>query len=127
LGDHLRKRRLDLKLLQKDVAQKIGVDTASIRNWETGHATPSLSVTPSLIEFLGYIPFETSAKSPGERIKVYRQVPGLTRKDLAKRFGINPSTLARWEKGKGNPSKRIMEMISEYFNCFPSSASMPEE
>jgi DNA-binding transcriptional regulator YiaG len=35
LGDHLRKRRLDLRLLQRQAAQKLGVDKASVHNWET--------------------------------------------------------------------------------------------
>src|SRR2546426_2892467 len=33
VGDHLRKRRLDLKLYQKDVAKAIGVDSLTSRNW----------------------------------------------------------------------------------------------
>ena len=36
LGDHLRKKRLDLKLLQKDVARIIGVTESTIWNWEHG-------------------------------------------------------------------------------------------
>ena len=34
IGDHLRRRRLVLKLLQRQVADQIGVDKASIYNWE---------------------------------------------------------------------------------------------
>jgi DNA-binding transcriptional regulator YiaG len=34
IGDHLRRKRLDLKLYQKDVAQILGLDTTSIWNWE---------------------------------------------------------------------------------------------
>src|SRR5579872_2299780 len=35
LGDHLRKRRLDLGLLQKQVAAEIGVNTLTVCNWES--------------------------------------------------------------------------------------------
>lgn len=114
LGDYLRKKRLDLKLLQEDVSRKIGVSTPSIQNWETGHAAPSLSVIPRLIGFLGYIPFETSTKRPYEKIKLYRRILGLSRKELAKRLRIDPSTLARWEKGRGNPSKELLEKVSRF-------------
>jgi DNA-binding XRE family transcriptional regulator len=36
LGDHLRRRRLELGLHQKDVAKIIGVTTSSVWNWEHG-------------------------------------------------------------------------------------------
>jgi DNA-binding XRE family transcriptional regulator len=42
LGDHLRKRRLDLGLLQKEVGSIIGVDETTIYNWENNRASPSL-------------------------------------------------------------------------------------
>jgi len=34
LGDHIRARRLDLKLLQKQVADQIGVHEQTITGWE---------------------------------------------------------------------------------------------
>jgi transcriptional regulator with XRE-family HTH domain len=122
LGDHLRKRQLDLKLPQKKVAQRIGVSTASIQNWETGHTTPSLTVMQRLIAFLGYIPFEMPAKNTGDRIKGYRRVLGLRRNDLAQQLKIDPSTLARWEKGKGNPSKELLEKVSGFLTSSSRAA-----
>ena len=41
LGDHIRKKRLDLELLQKDVANIIGINESTIWNWENNYATPS--------------------------------------------------------------------------------------
>jgi DNA-binding XRE family transcriptional regulator len=35
IGDHLKKRRLDLELLQKDLAEQIGATTCTIQYWET--------------------------------------------------------------------------------------------
>ena len=52
LGDHLRRRRLELGLHQKDVAKIIGVTTSSIWNWEHG-AEPELRYQPQIITFLG--------------------------------------------------------------------------
>jgi hypothetical protein len=34
IGDHIRKRRLDLKLLQKDISERLGVDETTIYLWE---------------------------------------------------------------------------------------------
>jgi transcriptional regulator with XRE-family HTH domain len=111
LGDHLRKKRIDLKLLQKEVAQKLGVDEASVHNWERGHTTPSLSFMPRIIKFLGYVPFEIPSGSLGEKIRAYRRIIGLSRKALARELKIDPGTLARWERGKGRPSKELLQII----------------
>jgi hypothetical protein len=40
LGDHLRKRRLDLGLLQREVAKKLGVTTSCVWNSEGNATTP---------------------------------------------------------------------------------------
>ena len=40
LGDRLRKWRLEAGLRQRDVARMLGVDAASVRNWELGRCRP---------------------------------------------------------------------------------------
>jgi transcriptional regulator with XRE-family HTH domain len=40
LGDHLRKRRLDLGLLQRQVAEQLGVDKTTVYNWESHRTAP---------------------------------------------------------------------------------------
>jgi transcriptional regulator with XRE-family HTH domain len=52
----MRKRRLDLGLLQREVALRIGVDVTSVNNWERGRASPNLRAIPAVIRFLGYTP-----------------------------------------------------------------------
>jgi len=56
LGDHLRKRRLDLGLLQRDVAEQLHVHQMTITNWETGRTSPQLRFVPRILSFLGYNP-----------------------------------------------------------------------
>ncbi len=56
LGDHLRRRRLVLKLLQRQVAEQIGVEKESIHNWEGNHSKPGVQYMPAIIRFLGYNP-----------------------------------------------------------------------
>ena len=56
VGDHIRRRRLTLKLLQRQVAQQLGVNEATITNWETNGAQPSLKYMPAIIRFLGLQP-----------------------------------------------------------------------
>ena len=56
IGDHLRKRRLDLGLLQREVAEELGVTESTIWNWEANCSSPQLGFIPKTIAFLGYNP-----------------------------------------------------------------------
>ena len=56
LGDHLRKRRLDLGLGQGRVAQTLGVGRAVICNWERNHTFPGVQYLSKVYDFLGYCP-----------------------------------------------------------------------
>ncbi|MCX5885487.1 MAG: helix-turn-helix transcriptional regulator [Proteobacteria bacterium] len=115
LADHLRKRRLDLKLFQKEVAQIIGADEVTIYNWENNNTTPFLPFIPKIIAFLGYNPADTIVKKTlGEKIKSYRWSLGLTQKELAKRLGIDPTTLGKWERCESKPSKELLEKLNNF-------------
>ena len=120
LGDHMRKKRLDLKLFQKELAQKIGVDENSLCNWEKNRASPSLYFIPKIIQFLGYVPDFLQANTPGEKIVISRRVLGLTQKELAHRLGIDPTTLGRWERGKSQPPKKHLVRIDTLFASLSS-------
>jgi transcriptional regulator with XRE-family HTH domain len=54
LGDHIRKRRLELGLLHKDVAKMLGVTLSTIWNWENRHTEPHISFRLRIVNFLGY-------------------------------------------------------------------------
>jgi DNA-binding XRE family transcriptional regulator len=51
-GDRLRKKRMDLGLLQKEIAVEIGVSEATIYNWENNRVRPAKQLIPRLIKFL---------------------------------------------------------------------------
>lgn len=42
-----------------------------------------------------------------------RQVPPLSRGDLAKRLAVSSVTIFRWEKGQRRPDKRFIPAIAE--------------
>jgi transcriptional regulator with XRE-family HTH domain len=115
IGDHIRTRRLELGLLQKDVAVTIGVDTCTITNWEKNRSSPQLHLLPGVVRFLGYSPFIVNEGGElGERIRLYRKSLGITQKKLAKDLGIDPTTLARWEKGSFNTKgERTRDAIAQ--------------
>jgi transcriptional regulator with XRE-family HTH domain len=58
LGEHIKKRRIELHLLQSQLAKRLGVDRISVQNWESGIYVPSARVVEKVIEFLGYDPFK---------------------------------------------------------------------
>jgi len=65
VGDHVRKRRLLLKLTQKAVAQILKVSQFSIINWERGDFQPTRAPTlHRIIEFLGYDPRPKARRFP---------------------------------------------------------------
>jgi transcriptional regulator with XRE-family HTH domain len=99
LGDHIRKRRLDLGLFQKQVAEQIGVSEATIWNWECHESSPQIHVLPQVIRFLGYNPFP-QPESLAEKLVMSRKALEVTQKETAKRLGIDPTTLARQERGQ---------------------------
>jgi transcriptional regulator with XRE-family HTH domain len=105
LGDHIRKRRLDLGLLQRQVAGRIGVNPDTVHNWETNATTVALKHVPAVVEFLGYVPFPEPA-SLAERLRLYRKLNGISRRELAGRIGADESTVWRWEAGLGSPNAR---------------------
>jgi transcriptional regulator with XRE-family HTH domain len=116
IGDHIRKKRSELNLTQLQAAKIIGVDECTITNWEKSHSQTKIHYLPKIIQFLGYIPFNIKADSLGEQIKLYRRIRGILQKTLAKEIGIDPCTLARWERNNGILDSNLICHISKFFN-----------
>jgi transcriptional regulator with XRE-family HTH domain len=116
LGDHIRKHRLDLKLLQKQLADKIGVDEATITNWERNATVPAIRYIPAIIRFLGYDPLPP-ANSLFERLAAARRALGLSQRKMAKKLGVDPATIQNWEAGRHRPIKRGLDLIGSVLQC----------
>jgi len=110
VGEHLRKRRLDLKLLQKDVARTIGCTELTLVNWEKGHTKPSLNHMPGVVRFLGFNPL-THGDSLAQRLGIHRRALGVTQKVFASQIGVDPSTLARWERSERKPDGKQLRQL----------------
>lgn len=120
LGHHIRARRLDYGLEQKDLAKKFGVSKDTIKNWENNH-TKEIEVRfyPEIMDFLGYCPYEIP-KTWGEKFKQHRIHQGLNQRDLAKILKITQSTIGRWERGT-LPSWGEKQDKAEWFmNTYPA-------
>ena len=114
LGDHVRKRRLDLRLRQQDVAATLGVTGSALANWEVNRVTPEFTRLPLIIAFLGYTPSPYNKKSDNmiERMKLYRLTHGLSQEKFAKFIGVDETTVAKWERGEHVPSKQLIQKLS---------------
>lgn len=117
IGDHIRKKRMDLKLLQKDVAEIFSVSEDSITFWENNRNKPQIKYYPHIIKFLGYYPFGLDLSTFKGRIEAFRFINGLSQKQFAILMKIDPRTALQWEKGQGNGLKRVkMEQFLANYN-----------
>jgi transcriptional regulator with XRE-family HTH domain len=113
IGDHIRRRRLSLRLQQTDVAERIGVHETSVFNWEANTSSPGIQFMPAVITFLGYNPLP-AAEGLGGRLARQRTSLGMTQKAAAKCLGVDPSTLARWERGEREPQGVFRERVQGF-------------
>ncbi|MCW5976474.1 MAG: helix-turn-helix domain-containing protein [Bryobacteraceae bacterium] len=113
LGGHIRKRRLDLHLLQSEVAKRLGVTESCIWNWENNATTPAFQYWPPIIEFLGYNPVPEPEELAG-RLRWTRKGLGLSQVQLATRLGVDESTIAHWERGINRPTGLYRKLVSKF-------------
>jgi len=113
LGDHIRKRRLDLKLFQRQVADQIGVTESTIFNWESNETSPQVHHLPKIIRFLGYNPLPET-ESLRERLILRQKLLGLSQKAMAKRLGVDETTLRKCERARARPCRRSLGIIRRF-------------
>jgi transcriptional regulator with XRE-family HTH domain len=104
-----------LKLFQRQVADQIGVNKASIANWESNQSAPSVEYMPAIIRFLGYNPLPPK-EDWAPRLVQCRTILGLTQKESAHRMGVDPSTLAKWERGERVPAGKYAVRAERLLN-----------
>lgn len=112
IGDHLRARRLDLGLLQKEVAKQLGASHASVLNWEKGHLSPDFTFLPAVIRFLGYDP-RPEGERLGQKLHRARTARGIPQKKLAETLGLDQGTLSSVEDGR-RVTKRVAGVVSAW-------------
>jgi transcriptional regulator with XRE-family HTH domain len=99
VGDHIRKRRLLLKLTQKALASVLKVSQSSVINWERSNFQPTKASTlHRIIGFLGYDPLPKGQTIP-ERLRQKRRQMGWGQRELAEHFGVDRCTVTEWELG----------------------------
>ncbi len=116
LGEHLKKRRFELQLLQRQVALRLGVTVNTVIDWEKDRKEPETRHWPKIITFLGYDPHPTP-KTLGERLQARYRELGIPRKKAARRLGIDENTLQRYEEGMSKPTTiRTWRLIKHFLD-----------
>ena len=92
----------------------------TVCNWEINRTSPQLRLIPKIIAFLGFVPYDTQSGSLAKRIVTCRRAMGLNQKELARQLGVDPSTLGKWETGKGEPSEKHRKTLLAFLNSLPA-------
>jgi DNA-binding transcriptional regulator YiaG len=122
LGDHIRARRLDLHLLQSEVAKQIGVHNVTVHNWESNASVPAIRYIPAVLHFLGYNPL-LPGQTLIERLVAARKVLGMSQRELALAHGVDEATWRGWEAREHQPIGRNVELIERFLRTCESPAT----
>lgn len=115
IADHLKKKRFDLELIQKEVAMKLGITEDCYYLWEGNKALPQVHHMPKIIAFLGYIPVSIDVSTIMGRIKYYRFMKGLSHKRMGKLLNVNATTIGAWENGVSIPHPENSKQLEGLF------------
>ncbi|MTI57283.1 helix-turn-helix transcriptional regulator [Geosporobacter ferrireducens] len=124
LGERVLKCRKSMKLNMKELAKLCNISPFTIKNIESGLTYPNISTVKKLsevfdvsIEYLMQIN-DLPEDTPGQIIKKYRLLKGLSQHDLARLCNIHQSTIKDYEDGsikcfKG-PTVEAMYKVLDY-------------
>ena len=111
IGEHIRKKRMDLGLYQSDVGKMFGVSKDCITYWENGRNEPQIKYYPRIISFLWYNPIAADESTIAGQVFAYRCVNGFSQRRLAKLLNVDPTIVKAWEMCASKPSKKLIKMV----------------
>jgi len=107
---------MDLEIQQKDAAAQMGINETTIANWLKQRAVLALRLWLQVIQFLGHDP-RAASDDIGLALVRCRQGRGVSQKELTARLGVDPATLARWERGERQPTGRYHQRVEDLLNA----------
>lgn len=117
---------MDLGLLQKEVAAKLGVTLYTIIHWEKGYHQPPINRLARVYDFLGYCLLDITkpGKGIGKGIRKWREGLGLSLRELALGAKVDESKLWQWEEGRRKPWPVSVKRIEMFL---ATEAGLPVE
>jgi transcriptional regulator with XRE-family HTH domain len=121
VGDHIRRRRLDLGISQYEAADRLGVEKSTVHNWEVKGTPPSTRYIPAVVSFLAYNPWPSPCGTLPERLRATRILRGLSQRATAEAIGVDKHTVWGWEKGRRKICGPYVERVERFL--LPSRGS----
>ena len=115
LGEHLKKRRKELGLRQRDVAERLGCDLFTYINWEKDRTQPVASRFRPVLDFLGYDPMP-EPQTLGERLEAKRRATGMTFDQVSAYLQWDPGSLSRYLDGTWRLSRERADILERFLN-----------
>lgn len=114
IGEHIKRRRLQVGLIQNAAGTNFGVSQFTVINWEYGLRKPAVKHWPAIVRFLGYDPSPDAAATLAERLIARRRELGWSQKTAALKLGVDPSTWSSWESGGTIMAKAHRRLIANF-------------
>ena len=124
LGAHIRAARLIRRWLQKDLAKHLGVESETVWRWKCNESSPTVRYVPKIIQLLGYNPFPDDPDSLREKITLTRKLLGLTQEAMARRLGMDETTLRCFERESQRASRTVEQAIRVFLTADHNSNSL---
>ncbi|MBF6570877.1 MAG: helix-turn-helix domain-containing protein [Candidatus Binataceae bacterium] len=88
-----------MKLTQTQAAERLGINSWTVLNWERGHTEPPIESMPAILRFLDYDPFPEPESLQG-LLLAKRRAMGWSIKKAARQLGVDEGTWGDWERGE---------------------------
>ena len=120
MGEHIKKKRLELGLTQKGASARLGVTLFTVINWENNLRKPRIRQVPAVCAFLGYDPEPPNPRTLPEYLRAKRRQLGWGQRELADHLGVDRCTVTSWELG-GTILKRSQRITVARFLGLPEA------
>jgi hypothetical protein len=116
LGEHLKKRRRLLGLLQREAAERIGIQRDTYVNWEKDKTRPVASQFRPVVAFLGYDP-TSEPRTLAERLEAKQRTLGASLAQVARHLGWDSGSLKRYLDGTWRISPDRRDALERFLNA----------
>jgi DNA-binding XRE family transcriptional regulator len=116
LGEHLKKRRKELGLLQRETAVMLGVSTDTVVNWEKDRTKPIAAQFRPVVTFLGYDP-TSQPQTLAERVEAKQRSLGASLAQVARHLGWDPGSLRRYLDGTWRISTNRRDVLEAFLKA----------
>ena len=114
----LKKARLDCKLSQSAVAQRVGITAGSLSRLERGMWRPSAEVARKLhVLYQGKVTMEQclGTEKDASLLRMAREARGWSLGHVAVSVGLDPASVSRIERGRQRPAAEVARRFFDLY------------